>query len=81
MSDVTTAPRKHAPLLVSENQLALSAAAAAPVGSGHRRWLDTTLMGGLGRILAALTRPRPLHPRRELGYLEGARMSRAMDRL
>jgi hypothetical protein len=83
MSHVTTAPRKHAPVLVTENQLALSTAAPAPVGSGHRRWPATTLMGGLVRILAALTRPRPLHPHphRELGYLEAARMSRAMDRL
>ena len=38
-------------------------------------------MGGLGRILTALTQPRPLYPRRELAYFEAARMSRAMDRL
>jgi hypothetical protein len=81
MSQLTTALRKHAPVLVTENQVALSTAAAAPVGSGRRRWLDTTLMGGLRRILTALTQPRPLHPRREVGYLEAARMSRAMDRL
>jgi hypothetical protein len=81
MSQLTTALRKQAPNLVTENQVAFSMAAAAPVGSARRRWLDTTLMGGLGRILAALMRPRPLHARRELGYLEAARMSRAMDRL
>ena len=46
-----------------------------------RRWLDTTLMGGLGRILAALPQPRPLYPRRDPAYFEAARMSRAMDRL
>jgi hypothetical protein len=38
-------------------------------------------MGGLGRILTALTRPRPSQPHRELAYFEAARMSRAMDRL
>jgi hypothetical protein len=74
-------PRKHAPVLVTENQVAFSTAAAAPVGSTRRRWLDTTLMCGLGRILTALTQPRPLYPRRELAYFEAARMSRAMDRL
>jgi hypothetical protein len=73
--------RKHAPVLITENQIASSTAATAPVGSTRRRWLDTTLMGGLGRILTALTQPRPHHPRRDLGYFEAARMSRAMDRL
>jgi hypothetical protein len=73
--------RKHAPVLITENQVAFSTAAAAPVGSTRRRWRDTTLMGGLGRILTALTQPRPQHPRRQLAYFEAARMSRAMDRL
>ena len=74
-------PRKHAPVLITENQVAFSTAAAAPVPSTRRRRLDTTLMGGLGRILTALTQPRPLYPHRELAYLEAGRMSRAMDRL
>jgi hypothetical protein len=73
--------RKHAPVLVTENHVAFCTAAAAPVGSTRRRWLDTTPMGGLGRILTALRQPRPLYPRRELAYFEAARMSRAMDRL
>jgi hypothetical protein len=72
---------KHAPVLVTENQVVFSTAAAAPVGSTRRRWLDATLTGGLVRILAALTQPRPLYPRREAAYFEAARMSRAMDRL
>ena len=38
-------------------------------------------MGGLGRILTAMAQPRPRYPRRELAYLEAARMSRAMERL
>jgi hypothetical protein len=73
--------RKHAPVLITENQVAFSTAAAAPAGSTRRWWLGTTLMGGLGRILTALTQPRPLYPRRELAYFEAGRMSRAMDRL
>jgi hypothetical protein len=74
-------PRKHAPVLITQNQVAFATAAAAPVRPTHRRWLDTILMAGLGRILAALTQPRPLYPRREPAYFEAARMSRAMDRL
>src|SRR5271154_623113 len=73
--------RKHAPVLITENQVAFSTAAARPVASTRRRWLDPILMCGLGRILTALTQPRPHHPRRDLTYLEAARMSRAMDRL
>jgi hypothetical protein len=79
-----TAPstlRKHTPVLITENQVGFSTAAAAPVGSTRRRWLDTALMGGLDRILTALTQPRPLYRRREPAYFEAARMSRAMDRL
>ena len=71
--------RKHAPVLITENQVAFSTAAATRVASIRRRWLGTTLLGGLGRILTALTQPR--QKRRGLAYLEAARMSRAMDRL
>jgi hypothetical protein len=72
---------QHAPILAAENQIGLGTAAAAPVGSTRRRWLDTNLMALLRRMLTALTQPRPLYPRRELAYFEAARMSRAMDRL
>ena len=71
--------RKHAPVLITENQVAFSTAAAAPVASIRRRWLGTTLLGGLGRILTARTKPH--QKRRDLAYLDAARMSRAMDRL
>ncbi|HWF69564.1 MAG TPA: hypothetical protein VG187_08365 [Mycobacterium sp.] len=54
-----TEPVKHAPVLVTENQVAFSTAAAAAVPTPRGRWLDTTPMGGLGRILTALTQPRP----------------------
>jgi hypothetical protein len=73
--------RKDAPVLITQNQIAFGTAAAAPVGSTRRWWLDTTLMGRLGRILAALTQPRPHQPRRQIAYFDAARMSRAMDRL
>ena len=73
--------RKHAPILITENQVAFATAAAAPAPTTRRRWLDTTLISRLGRILTALTRPRPLYPHRELAYFEAGRMSRAMDRL
>jgi hypothetical protein len=96
MSQVTSAPlapsetesgrptaastlRKHASVLMTENRVAFGTAAAAPAPTTRRRWLDTTLTGGLGRILTALTQPH--QTRRDLAYLEAARMSRAMDRL
>ena len=63
--------RKHAPVLITENQVAFSTAATAPVGSTRRRWLDATPMGGLVRILTALTQPRPHYPRRELALFRG----------
>jgi hypothetical protein len=72
---------KHAPVLITENQVAFSTAAARPIASTRRRRLDTALTGGLGRILTALTQSPARYPRRELAYLEAARMSRAMDRL
>jgi hypothetical protein len=75
-----TEPGKHAPVVVTENQVAFSTAAAA-VPTTRRRWLDTTPMGGLARILTALTQSRLRYPRREHAYLKAARMSRAMDRL
>jgi hypothetical protein len=80
---LTAAPtlQTHAPVLITANQVAFSTAATSPVGSTRRRWLDTTLMGGLGRILAVLTQPRAHYSRRQPTYFEAARMSRAMDRL
>jgi hypothetical protein len=79
----TAAPglRKHTPILVTENQIAFSTAAAAHVPRTRRRWLDTNLLALLRRMLTALTQPRSRNPRRELVYFEAARMSREMDRL
>jgi hypothetical protein len=73
---VASTLRKHAPVLMTENQVAFSTAAATPVSSTRRRW-----PGRFGRILTALTQPRPLYSHRELAYFEAGRMSRAMDRL
>ena len=85
MSYVTPAPsctlRKHAPALSTESQVAFGTAAVRPIAVTRRRWLDTTPMSGLVRILTTLTQPRPHYPRRELAYFEAARMSRAMERL
>lgn len=74
-------PSRPAPVLVTEHHVAFSTAAAAPVAATHRRWPHKALMGRLGCILAELRQPHAHHPRREAGYMEAARMSRAMDRL
>lgn len=71
---------RPAPVLITENQVVFSTAAAA-AGAATRRWPHTVLMAGVGRILAELTKPHPPQLRRESSYLEAARMSRAMDRL
>src|ERR1700722_11149849 len=65
----TAAPRlrKHAPVLVTENQIAFNTAAAAHVPRTRHQWLDRTLIGRLGRIGPA--------------SLEAERMSRETDRL
>jgi hypothetical protein len=73
MSHVTPSPSctlpKHAPVLITANQVAFSTAAARPIASTRRR------------ILTALIQRRPRQPRRQLAYFEAARMSRAMERL
>jgi hypothetical protein len=73
--------RTPTPVLIAEHEVAFSTAAAAPSTATRRRWLDTTLLADLGRVLTALTVPQPPYPRREPNYFEAARMSRAMDRL
>ena len=70
-----------APVLITEQQVAFSTAAAASVAANRRRWLDTAVLTGLVHILAELRDPRPHCPHREPSYMESARMSRAMDRL
>jgi|HubBroStandDraft_3_1064219.scaffolds.fasta_scaffold2499363_1 hypothetical protein len=73
--------RQNAPVLITEQQLALSTAAAVSARSPRRRWLYATLVARLGRSRTALMQPRPHGPRLEPAYFESARMSRAMERL
>jgi hypothetical protein len=76
-----SARRKHQSVLITEQQIALSTAAAVSVGSGRRGWLDAAPMARLGRIRSALGQPRPRYSRREPAYFETSRMSREMERL
>jgi hypothetical protein len=69
------------PALVTEHEVALSTAAAAGSATTRRRWLHTSMMARIGRVLAALSQPGVHYPRRGPSYIEAARMSRAMDRL
>ena len=86
--DVVSAPPetgptrcKPTPVFITEREVALSTAAATSTTPNHRRWLHSTGLATVGRILSALTQPLPHRPRREPSYMEAARMSRAMDRL
>jgi len=88
--DVGSAPSAHEPtqstttrVLVTENEVLLSSAAAisAPPATARYRRLGATVIAAIGHIHIQLPEPRPRYPRREANYFEGARMSRAMDRL
>jgi hypothetical protein len=70
-----------APVLITEQQVALSTAAAAPPAAGRRRRLNAYPFTELRRALTAATRPRPHCRRHEPSYFEVARTSRAMERL
>ncbi len=76
-----SARRAHPPVLITEQQIAFSTAAAVSVGSGRRGRLHTASLARISRILSALEQPGPHYPRREPTYFEVARMSREMDRL
>jgi len=73
------APCASAPVLISDQQVVFSTAAARHAPP-HRRRRITTLVATFGRFLGGLLEPRPYYPRCE-PYLEAARMSREMDRL
>jgi hypothetical protein len=79
--DAAATRRTPTPVFITEREVAFSTAAAASTTPNHRRWLDSTGLAGVGRMLSALLQPRPQCPRREPSYMEAARMSRAMDRL
>lgn len=75
------APHKNAPVLITEAEVLLSAAAALPARSARRHWLSMMSRPRLERMLTALAQPRPHCQRREPVYFETARMARAMERL
>jgi hypothetical protein len=81
-SAVGSTQRGTTQVLVTEQELAFSTAAAIPVPpTTIRRRLGATLSAAIGRIHIGLPEPRPHYPRPERNYFEAARMSRAMDHL
>jgi hypothetical protein len=71
----------HAPVLITEQEVVFSTAAAQAPSRARRRWLRRTWIAAIGRILRPLPEPKSHYPRREPAYFEAARMSREMDRL
>jgi hypothetical protein len=82
-SPVSGTRNASTPALISEQEVVLSTAAAALLtpATTHRRWHATRLTAAISHIHIGLPEPRPLYPRREASYFEGARMSRQMDHL
>jgi hypothetical protein len=79
-------PKRHTstPLLISEQEVVCSTAAAAfvvPPAMTHRHWRATPLIAAIGHVHIRLPEPLPHYSRREASYFEGARMSRQMDHL
>jgi len=82
-TETTLEPVSPTPVLISEQEVVLSTAAAAfvPLATTRRHVRVTTWIAAIGRIHIVLPEPRPCYPRREASYLEGGRMSRQMDHL
>jgi hypothetical protein len=81
-SAVGTTQRSPAPVLVTEQEVAFSTAAAISVPPATtRRRPGARLIAAIGRIHITLPEPRPHYPRREPNYFGAARMSREMDHL
>jgi hypothetical protein len=80
---MTLEPSCPTPVLISEQEVVFSTAAAAfvPLATTRHHWRVTTLIAAIGRIHIALPEPRPCYPRRGASYFEGGRMSREMDHL
>jgi hypothetical protein len=76
---------RHAstPVHISEQEVVFSTAAAALLAPAttDRQWRATRLIAAISHLHMRLPEPRPLYPRREASYFEGARMSRQMDHL
>ena len=79
-SGVGNTQRGPTPVLVTEQEVAFSTAAAISAPATPRRRPGATLTAAIGRILTLLE-PQPHYPRREPNYFEAARMSREMDHL
>jgi hypothetical protein len=75
--------RASTPVLITEQAVVFSTAAAAPLSpaTAHRRWRGTTLIAAIGHIHIRPPEPRPIYPRHEASYFEGGRMSRLMEHL
>ena len=82
ISETTLEPVGPAPVLITEEEVVFNTAAAAlvPPATTRRHRLGT-LVAAIGRIHIGLPEPRPIYPRREAIYFQGARMSRQMDHL
>ena len=82
-TETTLEPVSPTPVLISEQEVVFSTAAAAlvPPATTHRHWPGATLFAVVHRIHVALPEPRPIYPRREASYFEAARMSRQMDHI
>ncbi|AFM14996.1 hypothetical protein Mycch_0170 [Mycolicibacterium chubuense NBB4] len=75
-----TAATMVEPVVITEQQVLLSTAAAAALAPG-REPQRTVLFVRLRQLRIHLPEPRPVYPRRESRYLETARMSREMGHL
>jgi hypothetical protein len=82
LSAVSSTQRSQTPVLIPEQEVAFSTAAAisVPLATTRRRWTGAMLTAAIGRILT-LPEPRPHYPRRDPNYFEAARMSREVGRL
>ena len=82
-TQTTLEPVSPAPVLITEQEVVFTTAAAAlvPPATAHRHWPSPTLIAAIRHIHIALPTPQPIYPRREATYFESARMSRLMDRL
>ncbi len=83
--DTTTTlePVSPSPVLITEQEVVFTTAAAAlaPSGAVHRHRPGTRGFAAIRHIHIALPEPRPIYARREVSYFESARMSRLMDHL
>lgn len=80
---VDSARDASTPVLISEQEVLFNTAVAASVSPAttRRHWSGAALITAIGHIHLRLPEPRPIYPRREASYFEGARMSRMMEHL